>query len=271
MRFLPVSFKEIKKKMDRSVAYSKRQLMRIDSFQKSTSKRAIYLLERNFSRLSEYMGFEKYFAADEFFFDFAALPPLGKEYWFLHFTDPKTKTQMVATFGRAQSEMDINRLRIKGRVDELGMECAAVIWVFDSKKKVLLNSRQHIRLEKGSVQNSLGFSSKEAEFDFHGKYPKYELDYRRGKHQIHLKLTKSPKGKPFEILNSFSPTIGMGLANLYFDFEGTLLGRPISGKCYVQKVILTSPFIPWNWGRFYFKDGGIFEFFTVYPPLLPGK
>ncbi|MEK6954833.1 MAG: hypothetical protein AABX01_07515 [Candidatus Micrarchaeota archaeon] len=271
MRFLPVSIGEIEEKMGRSVAFSKKQLLRLNAFQKTTGKRALSILSSNFNSLSKFMGFEKYSAADQFFFDFVSLPPLGKEYWFLHFTDPNSKKQLVVTFGRAQSQMDINRLKIKGNVDLKGMECAAVIWLFDGKKKVLLNSREYIKLEKGSEQNSLGFSSKSTNFDFHGKYPSYEMDFKGGKNQFALKITKSRKGKPFEILNSFSPTIGMGLVNLFFDFEGKMLGKPFSGKCYVQKVILTSPFIPWNWGRFYFEDGGIFEFFAVYTPILPGK
>jgi hypothetical protein len=98
------------------------------------------------------------------------------------------------------------------------------------------------------------------------------MKYRAGgKEQFSLKIFKSKKGRPFEIQNLLAGRMGFGLVNIYFDFAGKLLGKPFKGKCYVQKVILTSPFIPWNWGRFYMEDGGILDFFVVYSPFLPTK
>jgi hypothetical protein len=43
-----------------------------------------------------------------------------------------------------------------------------------------------------------------------------------------------------------------------------LNGREYSGRCYLQKVILSTPLVPWYWSRFVFKDGSSFVFFKPY-------
>ncbi len=272
MRLLPPSLKSIESQLNKSLSASRKGFDKLTKFQKRTSNKAISLLSGNFKSLSKYMGFKRYSAADQFFFKFDDLPFMGKEYWFLHFTDFNTKKQLVITFGRAASGMDINKLRVRGKKNASGLECAAVAWLFDGKRKqVLFNTKEMLSLEKNHNEFSLRFDSTNHYFSFAGKYPSYRLHLEKNGAAISLKILRSKKGKPYEILNSFSPTIGIGLVNLYFDFKGEMLGEKFEGKCYVQKVILTSPFLPWNWGRLYFENNSIFEFFTIYTPLIPGK
>ncbi|MFH0972231.1 MAG: hypothetical protein V1835_06750 [Candidatus Micrarchaeota archaeon] len=280
MKILPSSFREMEENLKRVVKYSEKKLLhyekkvpKLNDIQKAASDRAINTIYTSLLTLNRLLGFKNFTAADDFFFNFVELPPLGKEYWFLHFTDPKTGHQLIVTFGRANMAMDINRMKVRGSTNASGStDCAAVIWLFDGEKKLLLNSKVRAAIVRERAGNSLRFESRGTAFDISGKYPHYALTYsQNGKELINLKIMKSRRGRPYEIQNLLVNKIGYGLVNIYFDFEGKLVGKPISGKCYVQKVIITSPFLPWNWGRFYFQNGDIFEFFALYYPLLPGK
>ncbi len=287
MRILPSSFREMEENLKRAVWASRKWLRHYDKkmpqlthLQRIASDQAFDTITKNFSTLNRLLGFRNFTAADEFFFNFIDLPPLGKEYWFLHFTDPKSGNQLIVTFGRANMTMDINRVKVKGSGNSSSpANCAAVIWLYDGSKKLLLNSAVKTTLVKDARGNELSFRGKQSEFAISGKYPNYDLEFtERGQKKAHrngvsigLKLEKPEKGIPYEMQNLLANKIGYGLVNIYFDFKGKMLGRDFSGKCYVQKVIITSPFLPWNWGRFYFADGGIFEFFALYYPLIPGK
>ena len=248
------------------------QYSRLGRIQKSASKKATSALFESLHSLNDFLGYKNYRAADDFFFKFEKLPSFGKEHWFLYFVDPSSKRQLVATFGRSVEDMDINRVRIKtGTGGGIEADCAAVIWYFDGKKKVLLNKKTRTHIGRWGKSNSLNFHSGKNKFDFMGKYPDYSMRYDSGgKNMFSLKIMKSSKGRPFEIQNMLAGRMGFGLVNIYFDFVGSLMGKKFEGKCYVQKVILTSPFIPWNWGRFY-TDCGILDFFTIYSPFLPAK
>lgn len=261
-----------RKAHSQSWKFYKAQYSKLDLMQRKASKKATSALFASLHSLNEFFGYRNYRAADEFFFRFELLPAFGKEYWFLYFVDPKSKKQLVATFGRSVEKMDINNVNIKsGAGGGSKADCAAVIWYFDGKKNVLLNEKASTQILHDGKRNTLNFLRKGANFDFSGKYPKYSMEYfSTGKSLISLEITKSRRGKPFEIQNMLAGRNGFGLVNIYFDFKGKLMGETFSGKCYVQKVILTSPFIPWNWGRFYL-DKGIIDFFVVYSPFIPAK
>ncbi|MEK6843599.1 MAG: hypothetical protein AABY04_03860 [Candidatus Micrarchaeota archaeon] len=274
MRISDFSVKNIEKELESKLKEYENTLMQFSPIQKNEINRRIRQLENRFSSLTKFFKFQKYSAADDFLFKYEKLPPFGKEYWFLYFVEPKTKHQLIVTFGRYSSHININKLELTGSSEETNIsECAAVAWMFDKKRKILLNSKQKVEVVYGEKDSKkkIEFEGKGNKFNFSGKYPNYNLSLNTKMGNTHLELYRSKKGKPFEIQHLFAGNLGFGLVNLYFDFKGTLLGKKIEGKCYVQKVIVTSPFIPWNWGRFYFQDGSIFEFFTPYIPFLPTK
>lgn len=50
--------------------------------------------------------------------------------------------------------------------------------------------------------------------------------------------------------------------NKYLRFKGKFGGEKINdGIAFIQKVYLNMPFIPWRWGRVFFKSGAMLDFF----------
>ncbi|MFH1442688.1 MAG: hypothetical protein ABIG96_01520 [Candidatus Micrarchaeota archaeon] len=272
MDLLPFSVNKLEKKIGKTFSYYQSKLPKLGNIQRKASKEAIGIISSNLRTLSRFLGTNRYEKADDFFFKFESLPPFGKEYWFMYFVDDSSKRQLVVTFGRPSSGMEINKVKLKGGNSKIESDCAAVVWYFDGKKKVVIDSRAKSLLFSSDAENSLSFSNRKHDFSIEGKYPQYDLALEEnGKSRISLEINRSKRGKPYEIINFLAANNGYGFVNLYFKFKGMLYGKPFSGNCYLQKVILTSPFIPWNWGRFYFKDGNVFEFFALYTPIIPAK
>jgi hypothetical protein len=77
------------------------------------------------------------------------------------------------------------------------------------------------------------------------------------------------EGKHHEMVhilaNPLAPRFGAAMINYYFEFEGALEGRHLSGKAYLQKVVATMPLAPWNWVRLQFGNGAALDVFTGKP------
>lgn len=243
---------------------------------------------------------------DELFFTFEDLPMMGKEYWFLYFLVPGTKQQTVLTFGRAEEPVKVNKTDVanaagcaagsmgakaagrfgKGGSPSVSLPCAAVCWMHDKKKKVLIDSHAQVTLEraggegasrggnaraKGSGINRLTASSgPEHMVSVEGKYPNYHVSLvDDGKTIFTARAHPPKKGMPYEIVNLLrTPLVsrfGAVMVNYYFEFEGKMNGKPLAGKAYLQKVVAVMPLAPWNWVRLEFAGGATFDFFAAKP------
>ncbi|PKP60381.1 hypothetical protein CVT91_05245 [Candidatus Atribacteria bacterium HGW-Atribacteria-1] len=90
----------------------------------------------------------------------------------------------------------------------------------------------------------------------------FNLYKKRNKEIANFKITESTAhSKSFEFSSYFKLFAGFALINLYFDFTGTLNGENFMGKCYVQKVVVIGPFVPWYWGRIVFSNGSVLTYF----------
>ena len=208
---------------------------------------------------------------DELFFEIEDLPSFGKEYWFLHFCAPPFQEQVILTLGRSVDPVRVNETAVPEGAEQEGVVCAAVCWLYSSKKKqVLFDSTARVRLEKGSKANLLEAEKGDSRIAISGKYPKFSVELVRGGKKVFSAKAFPPKhGLPFELVHlmktPLAPRFGAAMINYYFDFEGVLEGKKLSGKAYLQKVVAVLPLAPWNWVRLHFAKGVALDFFAGKP------
>ncbi len=211
---------------------------------------------------------EKKKAIDKFFYSFDELPILGKEYWFMKFTsDTGSKAQLLFMFGRSTGDMSLNGKYIEDK--QLGpnkYKGYAVGWSYDTKQKSIVNDLGEIEIS----DNNINIENGPVSSCFCGTFPKYNLRISKNNKEIcNLKIIEPKKGNlSFEIYEEYKAFFGYNLINLFFDFEGKLFNKKFKGKCYVQKVVVVGPFIPWRWGRIVFKNGSILTYFTANLEIL---
>jgi hypothetical protein len=226
-------------------------------------------------RLSEfYRVFKKksYPTADDLFFALEDLPYLGKEYWFLHFCAPPHEEQVVLTLGRSSEPVKVNDTRVRLEKQTGSAPCAAVCWFYSGKKHVVFDSIADVSAKggKGPGKRSLIARNKGSSISISGNYPHYSINLAKGGKKIFAAQAFPPKsGMPFELVHLLKtpmvPRFGAAMINYYFDFEGTLRGKKLSGKAYLQKVVAVLPLAPWNWVRLHFKNGPALDFFAGKP------
>ncbi len=210
---------------------------------------------------------------DHFFFSFDELPAMGKEYWFLMFSSPGQRESVVLTFGRAVSAVQVNATDVSSRGKETHStkECAAVCWLYDGKKKVVLDSHARVSLDRqGRLHRLRAVGAGGNDVLIEGTYPRYRVNLRKNGRTIFTANVLPPRsGLPYEFIRLLSSPLlqgfGADMVNYYFRFSGTLSGRPVSGTAYLQKVLAVLPLAPWNWVRIQFSGGAVLDFFAAKP------
>ncbi len=204
---------------------------------------------------------EKSKVVDDIFFSFDKLPVFGKEYWFMKFTsDTGSKTQLLFMFGRSAGDMVINGKYLENKkLSRDKYQGYVVSWAYDEEQKSIIDDQSTIKIPK----NSIDVKNKSISACFSGSFPKYNLNISKNDKVIcRLKITEpEDQALKFEISENYKAFFGYELVNLYFDFEGKLFRKDFSGKCYVQKVVVVGPFIPWRWGRIVFENNSILTYF----------
>jgi hypothetical protein len=228
-------------------------------------------LDRKLSEFSRLFKRKDYATADELFFEIEDLPTMGKEYWFLHFCAPPREEQVILTLGRSVDPVRVNDTALPEGATQDSVVCAAVCWLHSSKgKQVIFDSTARVRLKKGETTNLLEANQGASKITISGKYPKYHLELVKGGKRIFTARAFPPKhGLPYELVHlmktPLAPRFGAAMINYYFDFEGVLGGRKLSGKAYLQKVVAVLPLAPWNWVRLHFAKGVALDFFAGKP------
>ncbi len=207
-------------------------------------------IKKRFEAFKYWVVRDKRKAIDEMFFKYENLPPFTKEYWFMHLdsVEPGLSRQLVFMFMKYSSKAKSNRgIRLDKKP---GIAC----WFFDGKKYDVAEVRHDVKIEKNRIHSPI--------FRFEGSYPNYSLKIYKGKKKIgDLKFHEAKKKRKYDFDNVFVGPLGFELVNLYLDFKGMLNSKKISGVSLVQKVIVTTPFLPWRWGWVHFRDGSVVEYF----------
>ncbi len=210
---------------------------------------------------------------DDFFFSFEDLPYMGKEYWFLHFCSAGRREQVVMTFGRARSEVDVNNVEVRrGDGGPASKRCASVCWLSDARgqKRVAIDGLSDVSLGAEAGGNCLRARSGRHLISVCGKYPHFSAEITKdGRALFSARIRKPSTGKPHEFIEMlrapFFTGFGAVMVNYYFKFEGRMGRRKLSGDAYLQKVVAILPLAPWNWVRVYFANGAVFDFFVAKP------
>jgi hypothetical protein len=202
---------------------------------------------------------------DEIFYKYESLIPFGKEYWFAIFTslDGKKPMQLVATFGRRNSRRSvIDDIEVSGLnpVDGV-LSTGAFVWCYDDKKKIFVPPVQAETVADGQSITSRGDG---LEIGISGTAPEYKVKIGSDEIRCDFTLTKPSSGITEEVLNELKMGLNYQVYNLYYNFTGTLNDREYKGRCYLQKVILSTPLVPWYWCRLVFRDGSTLVFFKPY-------
>jgi len=195
---------------------------------------------------------------DEIFYKQENLIPYGKEYWFAIFTgmNKKKPMQLIASFGRRNS-----RKSVVDNVEISGSNPGAFVWCYDGKKKLTVPT---VETTNTITDRSITSAGNGISVDISGTAPLYNVKVDSDAIKCDLAVRKPSCGYDVEVLNELKMRLNYQVYNLYYNFDGVLNGKEYSGRCYLQKVILSTPLVPWYWSRFTFKDGSSFVFFKPY-------
>lgn len=202
---------------------------------------------------------------DRILYNYERLIPYGKEYWFAIFSslDGKKPMQLVSAFGRRNSRRAaMDDIEVNGVTPESGpLNTGAFAWCYDGRKKLAIPAVEtKTSFEPGRVVSA----GDKISIDISGTVPAYRVVIDSKKLKCDFNVRKPVSGYDEEILNETKMGLNYQVYNLYYNFDGTLNGSEYSGRCYLQKVILSTPLVPWYWARLVFKDGSFFVFFNPY-------
>lgn len=194
---------------------------------------------------------------DDYFYSLEKLPIGRKEYWFLYFTSTTgSLQQMVLTFGKSNPSATVNLINTPA-----AEEHTVFGWFYDLRKNVFASSNAELGADK--AQCRLEGRWNDGGFEFRKKPPNHELTVKNVCRLVLSVPANGPAQESYALLSIPKTSIGANLYNAYFDVKGTLNEKKFNGKAYVQKVVLTAPFVPWDWGRITFRDGSILDFLVV--------
>ncbi|MCK4808778.1 MAG: hypothetical protein KAS90_04100 [Candidatus Aenigmarchaeota archaeon] len=252
---------EIKKMTDDVFNTMDKYIEALSSIEKKHLKEKIRQINSKYKSLIELKKTKNsVYEIDPMFFCFEDLPPTGKEYWFMKFvsTEPKDKRQLLVMFGDSSETIKINQKKVRCRKHK-ERNGYMTVWCYDDKKELILDGESSISMNP----NNIMVSDKQGKISYKGEFPNYFLNIsRKNKEIIDIKITKPEHNSNFfEFNTTFKLFAGFGLINLYFDFMGVLNEKNFTGKCYVQKVVVVGPFVPWYWGRIVFSNGSILTYF----------
>lgn len=212
---------------------------------------------------------EKEREINEFLFTPDELPTFGKEYWFFLLTgnEDSHKDQLMISFGRNRGhsmQIDDSKQFDDGEDYYGGI---GEIWYY--KKGVTTKFGKLGGKITNSVQ-SISFETEEYKATFSGKYPVFQLRVTKGEMEVISIETRMPKiGDSMEFFAIDKVNMGVEVGNVYLDYNGRITGDEFMGRAYMQKVVMSAPFIPWYWGRFIFDNGSVLVFFLLWVEL-PG-
>lgn len=235
-------------------AISSRQLPHIDIYPNADYKTGIYKVSEPAPNI------------DPIFYKCENLLPYGKEYWFAIFTSldkKKNPMQLISSFGRRNSRKSmVDNVEISGSNPGDGtVRTGGFVWCYDGRKKIALPI---VETMTSVTDHSIVSAGNGLSIDISGTVPQYRVKVNSETIKCDFRLRKPASGYDTEVLNELKMKLNYQVYNLYYNFDGTLNGQEYSGRCYLQKVLLTTPMVPWYWSRFVFRDGSYFVFFKPY-------
>jgi hypothetical protein len=192
-----------------------------------------------------------------------ALPPLGKEYWWLLFfgRDGEKPMQLMLTIFRKHGRKMLfnDKEMMLGEVKENMFQAVTAGWIYDGETLHDLgdtNATTEVRSEEKTVFSDISGRK----MILGGTFPNYRLQVH-GAIDLHIGDMNGIADKTAQ--GVFIPPFGVGWVDIFLDARGTVLEKTFRGTAHLQKVIGITPFGPFHWGRIVFENGFSTEFFGI--------
>jgi len=244
----------------------KRALGKVERSKALTRHILKHIGERFGSIRHSYYAKKEKAAVDEMLFSFEKLPVLGKEYWFMLFTEKNGSRQLLVTFGRGRSgQYSVNEISVPEKSSENSIFES---WFYDQGINEFPTRAAVVSIWKKEITAA----GRGLEFSFSGNYPKYSLSLRNeGRDTARLELKEPEVGERFDFIEYFKALFGFGAISMFSDFNGVLNGKRFEGRAFIQKVVLSVPIIPWSWVKVHFSSGSALTYFNLRVPRTPKK
>lgn len=152
---------------------------------------------------------------------------------------------------------------VKREGDRLGFKGATASWFFDGRKmhEDFVVTPSNIEIEGGKKR---ALRARESEFSQKGNEFHIFIDGKQA--QVDFKCKIIPDIKPIHKDHSFAGGfLGYNILKINrLNLSGTIIVRgkkeKITGTAYFQKVFVTGPVIPWQWGLVHFKNGSTLSY-----------
>lgn len=197
---------------------------------------------------------------DRAMYNFEALPPWGKEYWWLLFFGRDGKQIMIVMFRKFGKTMVFNGKEITlKQIDPRTVQAATAGWIYDGKKLHDLGVANPIIAARPRSQE-LTSQLSDKTMTLQGGYPAYELTVDD---LIHIKMTEGTFLENKFARGVYLPPFGVGWVDVYSNAEGDVLGKRFEGTAHLQKVVGVMPYGPFHWSRVVFQNNSTFSFFCL--------
>jgi len=197
---------------------------------------------------------------DRVMYNFEALPPLGKEYWWFLFFGQERKQLMLVVFRKFGRSMVFNEKEmVFKKLDLSKFQAVMAGWIYDGNEiRDLEDTNTIITVNTEGKKMISNICNRELTLS-HG-FPDYELKLEE---LIDLRMKKGwfPENK--SAYGLFIPPFGVGWVNAYLTAEGTVLGEKFKGTAHMQKVVGIIPYGPFHWGRVIFQNGSFTSLFCL--------
>jgi hypothetical protein len=200
---------------------------------------------------------------DRVMYSAEALPPLGKEYWWLLFLGEdgeKPMQLMLLIFRKHGARLLFNdREMVLEQLAENTFRGVSAGWIYDGEELRDLGDTNAITVVNCEGKTIVSEVSGR-KMTLSGGFPSYRLRVDR---MVDLDIGGSSGTVGKGAGGVFIPPFGVGWVEVFPHARGTLLGRSFRGTAHLQKVVGVTTFGPFHWGRMVFQKGSSISFFCL--------
>lgn len=197
---------------------------------------------------------------DRAMYNFEALPPLGKEYWWFLFFGRDRKQIMVMMFRKFGKSMIFNGKEIVfKKMNHNAFQAVTTGWIYDGREIHDLGDTNpviSVNLEEKTMVSKVSYR----ELVLKGSFPEYELKIDG---LVHMKMIAGNFPENRCAHGVFVPPFGVGWVDIYSNAEGDVLGEEFEGTAHLQKVVGVMPYGSFHWARVVFQDDSTISFFCL--------
>lgn len=191
------------------------------------------------------------------------LPPLGKEYWWLHFSsrDGEKPIQfMLLVFRKHGGNVMFNDKEMMLMwLEENTFQAVTADWIYDGERLHDLGDTNAVT-KVDSDRKTIFTTISGRKMMLNGNFPSYRLKVGD---IIDLDIGGLNGIMDKDAYGVFMPPFGMGWVDIFLDAKGIVLGKRFRGTAHLQKVVGVTTFGHFHWGRVVFQRGFSISFFCL--------